>query len=83
MFYGIVVRMYFHPGEHPPPHFPAYYGEHKAKISIPDGGLLDGSLPRRQLRLVTAWADLHADDLQANWNLVMNGEVPFRIQPLQ
>jgi len=25
MFYGIVIRMYFAPKEHNPPHFHAYY----------------------------------------------------------
>ncbi|MBU1311445.1 MAG: DUF4160 domain-containing protein [Gammaproteobacteria bacterium] len=34
MFYGIIVRMYFAPKEHPPPHFHVYYGEHKATIDI-------------------------------------------------
>jgi len=48
MFYGIIIRMYFAPGEHPPPHFHVYYAE-----------------------------------LMANWDLVMNGEEPFKIQPLQ
>lgn len=24
MFYGIIIRMYFAPGEHPPPHFHVY-----------------------------------------------------------
>ena len=32
MFYGIIVRMYFAPNEHPPPHFHAYYGEHKGTV---------------------------------------------------
>ena len=29
------------------------------------------------------WAELHQEELMANWALVMNGEEPFRIQPLQ
>lgn len=29
MFYGIIIRMYYAPKEHPPPHFHVYYGEHK------------------------------------------------------
>jgi hypothetical protein len=33
MFYGIIVRMYFAPGEHNPPHFHAYYQEYKARWS--------------------------------------------------
>ncbi len=31
-FYGIVIQMYF--GDHPPPHFHAIYGGHKAVIDI-------------------------------------------------
>ncbi len=75
--------MYFAPGEHPPPHFHAYYGEHKAKIDIRTCEIAEGELPRRQAKLTIAWAELRQEELRANWNLVMNGEEPFRIQPLQ
>jgi len=34
MFYGIIVRMYYAPKEHPPPHFHVYYAEHKATVDI-------------------------------------------------
>jgi hypothetical protein len=34
-------------------------------------------------KLVLAWAELHQDELMADWELVMNGEEPFKIQPLQ
>jgi hypothetical protein len=30
-----------------------------------------------------AWAELHQEELPANCRLVMNGEPPFKIQPLQ
>jgi len=30
MFYGVIIRMYYAPGEHNPPHFHAYYNEFKA-----------------------------------------------------
>lgn len=36
-----------------------------------------------QAKLVLAWAELHQDELMADRDLVMNGEEPFRIQPLQ
>jgi hypothetical protein len=82
MFYGIIVRMYFAPGEHNPPHFHAYYNEFKATFSIESLELLHGELPRRQLRLIQAWAELHQDELRADWRLAMNGEQPHGIQPL-
>ncbi len=83
MFYGIIVRMYFAPGEHPPPHFHAYYAEHKATIDIRTCEMSEGELPKKHVKLILAWAELHQDELIANWKLVMNGEAPFKIQPLQ
>lgn len=83
MFFGIIVRMYFAPGEHNPPHFHVYYEEYKATVDIRTCEILDGELPNRQGKLVLAWAELHKDELIANWQLVMNGESPFKIQPLQ
>ena len=32
MFYGIIVRMYFVPSEHPPLHFHVYYAEYRARV---------------------------------------------------
>jgi hypothetical protein len=45
--------------------------------------LLTGDLPKRQARLVLAWTELHQEELMANWKLVMNGEDPFKVPPLQ
>ncbi len=83
MFYGIIVRMYFAPGEHPPPHIHVYYGDSSATIDITNGELLAGELPRKQLRLVSAWTELHREELLADWALVMKGEPPFQIEPLR
>ncbi|HEY3320433.1 MAG TPA: DUF4160 domain-containing protein [Planctomycetota bacterium] len=82
-FYGIVIRLYFAPGEHNPPHFHVYYNEFKAIVDIRTGEISEGDLPKRQRKLVLAWAELHQDELMANWNRVMNGQYPFTIQPLQ
>jgi hypothetical protein len=71
------------PGEHPPPHFHAYYAEHKATVDIRTCEVMEGDLPGKQTKLVLAWAELHQDELMADWRLVMNGEEPFKIQPLQ
>ena len=83
MFFGIIIRMYFSPGEHPPPHFHAYYNEYKAKVDIRTGEIIEGNLPGRQTKLVVAWSELHQEELMADWQLVMCGEKPFKIQPLQ
>lgn len=52
-------------------------------FSIDTLELTQGELPRRQIRLVQAWAELHRDELVANWQMVTNGEEPCRIPPLQ
>ena len=68
-----------------------------AATGIPQEGFMDGAAAPRdwragnhQLALTTvesgltiAWADLHQEVLMANWDLTMNGEPSFRIQPLQ
>jgi len=74
--------MYFAPGEHNPPHFHAYYNEYKASFSLDSIDIIDGELPRKQKRLVQAWAELHIDELKADWTLAMSGEPVFKIEPL-
>lgn len=83
MFFGIIIRMYFAPGEHAPPHFHAYYNEYKATVNINTCEIMEGNLPRKQTRLVLAWVELHHEELMADRRHVMNCEEPFRIQPLQ
>jgi hypothetical protein len=68
-------------GEAYNPH--ASCNEFKATFSIDSLELILGGLPRRELRLVQEWAELHRDELRADWQLAMNGEEPQRIQPLQ
>jgi hypothetical protein len=45
-----------------------------------DTGLVHGHT--LQLRLVQAWIELHRDELMANWELAVNGENPYKIDPL-
>jgi hypothetical protein len=63
-FFGIIIRMYVEIGvPHHVPHFHAYYQDDAAVFSINPVELMAGSLPRRQRRLVEAWAELHQVDL--------------------
>ena len=50
--------------------------------SIDEGEILAGQLPRKQLRLVQAWIELHRDELMADWELAISGERPYKINPL-
>ena len=83
MFYGIIIRMYCAPGEHNPPHIHAYYQDDKAIIDIKTCEFSEGRLPSKQLKLVLAWAEIHNDELLADWELASHGELPFSILPLQ
>jgi len=83
MFFGIIIRIYFAPKEHNPPHIHAYYQDHVIVIKISDCETIEGNMPSRQLRLILAWIEIHRDDLLANWKLCQNGEKPFQIEPLK
>ena len=75
--------MYCAPSEHNPPHFHAYYQNSTAIININSCEIINGSLPKKQQKLVLAWAEIHQDELLANWDLAMNNELPFNIDPLK
>lgn len=60
-----------------------HYQEESAVIGIPDGKLLEGSLKRSKLKLVEAWIEIHQDELMADWELAINGEPVFKIDPLK
>ena len=75
--------MYFLDGQHHGvPHIHARYSGYEASIRIDDGEVLAGELPRKQLRLVQAWIELHRDELMADWELAAAGENPYKIAPL-
>ena len=83
MFYGIIIRLYLLDNKHHNlPHFHAKYAEYEASIEIGEGNILSGELPRKQLRLVQAWIELHRDELMADWDLAVSGETPYKIDPL-
>src|SRR5688572_21409565 len=58
------------------PHFHAYYQNDVGVFRLEPIDLIAGSLPRRQRRLVEAWAELHQDELLVNWQRLQAGEPP-------
>jgi hypothetical protein len=81
-FYGIIIRMYCEVGPHHSPHFHAYHGDDEAVYGLDPIELLAGSLPRRQARLVEAWAELRQSELLAAWSRLQSGTEPLPIDPL-
>jgi hypothetical protein len=45
--------------------------------------LIAGSLPKRQMRLVEAWAELHQTELASDWQDLQTGHKPAAIEPLK
>jgi hypothetical protein len=82
-FYGIfVIMVYMDDKEHKKPHIHVSYQDDSAVLSIPDGEILAGSLPQRQLRMIRVWMDLRREDLLANWNLAVVGKPVVAVAPL-
>ena len=68
--------------EHAPAHFHAYYGEFEIEVSIPDG-VVTGRFPRRALRLVLEWYEIHRAELEEDWRLAREGKPLVKIPPLE
>ena len=84
MFYGIVICLYFYDNErHKMPHIHAKYQGQEASFSILDGAILSGELPLAKVRLVQAWIEIQRESLLADWELAVNGQTPFPIDPLR
>ncbi|MBS3937205.1 MAG: DUF4160 domain-containing protein [Peptococcaceae bacterium] len=84
MFYGIVISLYFFDNvRHNTPHIHAKFQGQDASFSILDGSVLAGELPVAKTRLVQAWIEIHRESLLADWELALNGEKPFPIDPLR
>ena len=81
MFYGIIISMYNN-GEHNPPHFHAKYQGYVATFDM-DGDLKEGEMPKKQCKLIAAWAEIHKDELLANWELAIHEQPLYKIAPLQ
>ena len=84
MFYGIIISMYyFNNKQHKLPHIHVKYQDQEAIFSIPDGELIGGELRSNKSKLVQAWIEIHNEELMADWELAVNGQELFRIDPLK
>lgn len=79
-FLGIIIAMYWN--DHAPPHFHAKYGEYEITVEI-DSGIVSGTFPKRALRHVMEWYELHKDALLADWELCAKNQNPAPIAPLE
>ena len=79
-FLGIVIAMFYR--DHAPPHFHAVYGDYEITVEI-KSGIIRGDFPKRALRLVLEWLDLHKDELLEDWRLVEARHPLKKIAPLE
>lgn len=42
-----------------------------------------GDMPKRQIKFIAAWTEIHKDELIANWELAINEEPLYKIEPLR
>lgn len=79
-FFGIIIRMYYN--EHNPPHLHAEYQGSNAIFDF-SGNIVKGSLSSKTAtRLVRDWIDLHAVELEKDWQLAQRGKELENIEPL-
>ena len=84
MFYGIIICLYFYDdARHATPHVHAKYQGAEASFAILDGTILSGEIPLGKVRMVQAWIEIHREALLADWELAVNGQTPFAIDPLR
>jgi hypothetical protein len=69
--------------KHHLPHLHAEFGEFEGIFTIHDAEMIEGNLPGKQKRLVSAWMEIHRDELMANWKLSISGQTVFKVEPLK
>jgi hypothetical protein len=84
MFYGLIVSMYYlDTKRHKLPHIHVIYAEDEGVYQIPDGILIEGSIPSNKEKLLMAWIEIHKEELMADWQLASSGNKVFVIDPLK
>ncbi len=68
--------------EHSPPHFHAEYNEYSITVEI-ESDIVNGKFPKRALRAVLDWLDLHKKELLVDWELAINKQPLNKIEPLE
>jgi hypothetical protein len=81
-FFGIIIRMFVEAGgQHHMPHFHGVLSRSSGNLRYREDRAF--GLPRRQERLVLAWAELHEEELLSNWQTLQQGRPPIKIEPLK
>jgi hypothetical protein len=59
-----------------------HYGDYEITVEI-ETGVVRGEFPKRALRAVLEWADIHQDKLMLDWELAEQRKPLLPISPLE
>lgn len=66
VFDGIRICLYFY--DHNPPHFHAFYAEFEVLVEISTKSVMQGEMPKKQLKKVLDFANHNEEELLEIWN---------------
>lgn len=75
-FYGIVIKMFFKPKEHEPPHIHTIYGDYVGIFDIKTHEMTDGDLPKKAQALVQEWLEQYDKALLKMWTSQIIDKLP-------
>jgi hypothetical protein len=75
-FYGLVIKMFFKPKEHEPPHIHALYGEYIGIFELSSLQMIEGDLPSKAQQLVSEWLQIHQQELLSMWKTQLLKKLP-------
>ena len=75
-FYGLIIKMFFKPKEHEPPHIHALYGEYIGIFEISSLQMVEGDLPNKARQLVLEWLEIHQQELLSMWQTQLLKKLP-------
>ncbi len=75
-FYGLVIKMFFKPKEHEPPHIHALYGEYIGIFELSSLQMIEGDLPNKAHQLVSEWLQIHQQELLSMWKTQLLKKLP-------
>ena len=67
-FFGIRITMFYR--EHGIPHFHAEYQSFSASYNTNTGEIMEGTLPKKQDKIVQKWARQYQKELLENWEIM-------------
>jgi len=83
-FYGMTIYMYYLDNKmHSLPHIHIIFENTEYVVSIPEGILLEGRLPKKLLKILKKWMKENHAQLMENWNFAIAGMPIKKIDPLK